>query len=352
MKGNARRWWTTAVARVAGGRPPAPASAPDATPSTPPAPQVLAQFAHASEGALTSVRDEVAQLQALVRDAVRGLGQSFEALKLDVRSQGEVLSSTLTTQAAGAAKAGPEAELPRFVSETRRVLERLVAQVSDLSDSGRNVAARMTELAERLGRVEEVSRSANRLADRTTLLALNAKIEAAHAGVHGEGFGVVANEVRELAGEARGFNAEVSRLIEGAIDEVRSTAASIRENVERDAAAVHATRAQVDALLERVSHLDASLAQSVNEYADRISDDVGTAVRCLQFEDIATQVAGHSLRTLEALIAATAELSGEKLSARATDALARVEALAAQLASDARKAVTQDSMSEGEVELF
>ena len=51
-------------------------------------------------------------------------------------------------------------------------------------------------------RIEQMSRLINNLADQTALLSINASIEAARVGDAGKGFGVVASEVKRLAGEA------------------------------------------------------------------------------------------------------------------------------------------------------
>lgn len=76
-----------------------------------------------------------------------------------------------------------------------------------------SIAKGVVSLAERAQAVSHIVDTVNEIAEQTHLLALNAAIEAARAGEHGRGFGVVAAEVKGLAGQSRQATAQVTEIL-------------------------------------------------------------------------------------------------------------------------------------------
>lgn len=76
------------------------------------------------------------------------------------------------------------------------------------------VTGTMGELREALGQVGSIISSIDQIALQTRLLALNAAVEAARAGDHGQGFAIVAEQVRELAARAAAAAADTTSLLE------------------------------------------------------------------------------------------------------------------------------------------
>ncbi|WP_213650423.1 methyl-accepting chemotaxis protein [Paenibacillus sp. J23TS9] len=72
----------------------------------------------------------------------------------------------------------------------------------------------VAELIEDAGKISSLTQGIAELADRSGLLAINASIEAAHAGSQGRGFQIVAAEVRSLAAQTRQLAADISGLLE------------------------------------------------------------------------------------------------------------------------------------------
>ena len=82
------------------------------------------------------------------------------------------------------------------------------------------------------------------MALQTKLLALNALVEAAHAGIHGKGFAVVAEEVRSLALR----NEEAARAVRGIIDSSITEIEECHRMTERTSEALHTTDRRIAAV--------------------------------------------------------------------------------------------------------
>ncbi|RAP77681.1 methyl-accepting chemotaxis protein [Paenibacillus montanisoli] len=83
--------------------------------------------------------------------------------------------------------------------------------------------SQISELQERAGSIDKVSKLIRALADQCNLLAVNASIEAARAGEHGRGFAVVAEEVRKLAAQTKQSAEDINRMISSIMEAVKET---------------------------------------------------------------------------------------------------------------------------------
>src|SRR5690606_562476 len=109
-------------------------------------------------------------------------------------------------------------------------MQRLVAET-------RQSAEQVFELREKAAKITEFSNLVGDIANQTQLLALNASIEAAHAGELGRGFQVVAGEIRKLSEESNRAVAEIHGLIteiEGQIETVVQLIQDQAEQVEEE----------------------------------------------------------------------------------------------------------------------
>lgn len=193
---------------------------------------------------LRTVEQVKHQVQLLVRasQAMRGsagaLGHASDNMRRKIASQesfaeaGLVTTHQMIERATENAGAGQRAaEASRGVADAaekhRLAMGEAIDRLVQLETFVADTAAQVSGLGAATGRITEFIGSIREIAEATNLIALNAAIEAARAGVEGRGFGVVADEIRDLAVQSAAMTAEAGKLVRDVAGEVRGIMAQM-----------------------------------------------------------------------------------------------------------------------------
>ena len=207
------------------------------------------ELAEAAVGAAGSTGQVTSAMGEMASTATAQLG-SFEqvtAAALRLAAEG----STIGEAAAAGEAAGKE--IRGTANTTRSEIGRAVSMLLGAREVVASSAGEMSQLREATAHIERNVTVISEIASQTNLLALNAAIEAARAGEEGQGFAVVAEEIRMLADESARAASEVAESTRRVRDRVASAseaaeAGSLRM---RDIESVAAGASDALALVER-----------------------------------------------------------------------------------------------------
>ncbi len=314
----------------------------------------------------TQSQDELTRLKGLLDDAIGRLIDSFTLLDTLSKRQRE-LGVRITR---GQSDAGSEdVGIERFVRETTATLSSFVDATMQNSRNASLLAEKIERINGAVSAVVRVLEEIEGISRQTNLLALNAAIEAARAGETGRGFAVVADEVRALSERTSHFSQQIRSEIETVHELIRETEGAIHELATQDVDFAMKSKSSFDSAMGSIQKVNSSTARAVTDLTqivDEIEQNVGVAVTSLQFQDISTQLIGHTRtrieqgqRLLHGLAGVGLTLSEasvvppEALPAAVPAETARFNVLLGQVRAATHKNPAQQShMDQGEVELF
>ena len=197
-------------------------------------------------------------------------------------------------------------------SESERIINELNASNNETKEAVMQVAEQITVMSTSIQDITSALDMIRNVAEETTLLALNASIEAARVGEAGRGFAVVAQQINKLAEQSNSSIGKIEKVIAGVVstsekmvlimgdvkskmdqqqeklDETMSKSVAVSGEVESSKQKIEMIRGNVDSLSEfgtaiggvvsnlaAVSYENAASADTTKESADAMSITMG-----------------------------------------------------------------------------
>ena len=220
----------------------------------------------------------VTELCAAHERSITDLLRALNSAAADMRSTSQTMHAIVREtgeQAVAAAGASHEANTNvQTAAAATEELSASTAQINNRALHSAQIANKAAEETERAGTVVqelhstaseigEVVRMIDEIASQTNLLALNATIEAARAGEAGRGFGVVAGEVKHLAGQTAKATADIAARV-----------AAIQSATEQAVQAIQGVRGTIGEMRE-ISHFVATTMESQSTATSEIAANTG-----------------------------------------------------------------------------
>ncbi|OQY40259.1 MAG: hypothetical protein B6229_02135 [Spirochaetaceae bacterium 4572_7] len=159
----------------------------------------------------------------------------------------------------------------------------LVKTVKAGGDKLQDTTAIVEEIYGSIGHVAEMVEIINGIVSQTNLLAMNAAIEAAHAGDAGKGFAVVADEIRKLAETSGGNSQEIASVLTNMMDRIKDASNSAKET--------QLSFKEIDIEVKSVSSAFSEISTSTEELSSG-GQEILTAMNLLN--DVSSQVRDQS----------------------------------------------------------
>jgi twitching motility protein PilJ len=242
----------------------------------------VGSIADAFNATIYRLRDLVLQVQTSadqVNDLAMNSAPAMQQVSQEANIQAVEIQKTLTTiaeivgsirtvdesaqQAAAIAKQGAYA-----ANEGEEVMDLTVTSMDKIREAVDETAQKLDRLTDSFQKILSILTLISGISERTNLLAYNASIEASRAGENGQGFRVVAEEVRRLAGRTT----EATRSIEQIVEMIQQDTAAVQQAMATGKAEVAEGTDLVGKTKQTLQKL-AHIGHTIDQYLQSISQN-------------------------------------------------------------------------------
>lgn len=244
--------------------------------------------------------------------------RSKDGVKQVVASISELESSGRQVSEHAIEAAESSGEVNHSAQQGKSSMEQTMQAVDSLSQEVNNASLVIKELDKRSAEIGSIVSTIEGIAEQTNLLALNAAIEAARAGEQGRGFAVVADEVRTLAQRTQEATSEINQLIQNLQKDAQSANGVMEQSTAKafdtvDLASV--AQQGMEAISEKVmsiSRMNNTIVEVAKQQYQTLSHIHGRLDTISEDADSSVEAASQMARASEQLKALSDEMNGNQ----------------------------------------
>ncbi len=260
----------------------------------------IAAAARQISGSSQSLADGASEQAAALEETSASLEQigSMPRRNAETARNARLLSGEARAAAeAGAGRTGEMQQAMGGIQQASAEMGRAIAGIKASSDN-----------------VSQIIKTIDQIAFQTNILALNAAVEAARAGQAGQGFAVVAEEVRSLAQRSAAAAKETARVLEAsAVQSAEGVAANEKvaahiDTLVQKSGAVGESLRDIVGKAREVDSLIATIAEASQEQSGGLQQVNGAVTDMDRVTQAAASEAGETANSAEALQAQSSEL--------------------------------------------
>ncbi len=185
-----------------------------------------------SSANINEIRSNIQEIGRQTENAnseIEGLAGALEEISRNIG----IIAKNMSRQAVSVEEeSGSIEEMARNIENTTRMSQKsneISGDLNKVAEDGviavKNALASIKEVSNFSRQILKLLGLITNIASQTNLLAMNAAIEATHAGEHGRGFAIVAGEIRKLSDETNNNAKEIDKVVKNIINKIEDSVA-------------------------------------------------------------------------------------------------------------------------------